>query len=46
MIFETERLIVKRLAIDDLRTFHQLESAPKVLKYVAGDSKSYQHNRK
>tara|TARA_B110001450_G_scaffold91849_1_gene87092 strand:- start:2040 stop:2168 length:129 start_codon:yes stop_codon:yes gene_type:complete len=41
MIFETERLIVRRLVIDDLRTFHELESAPKVLKYVDGDLKSY-----
>lgn len=46
MIFETERLIVRRLVIDDLRTFHELESAPKVLKYADGELKSFQDNRK
>ena len=46
MIFETERLIVRRLIINDLRTFHELESAPKVLKYVEGVLKSYQDNGK
>ena len=46
MIFETERLIVRRLVIDDLRTFNELESAPKVLKYADGELKSFQDNRK
>ena len=40
MIFETERLIVRKLVLDDLQPFHEMQSNPKVMQYVTGDVKS------
>jgi RimJ/RimL family protein N-acetyltransferase len=40
MIFETERLLIRKLVFDDLQPFHELESNPSVLKYATGEPKS------
>ena len=37
MIFETERLIVRKLVREDLSAFHKLQSNPKVMKYADGE---------
>ncbi|MDB4614408.1 GNAT family N-acetyltransferase [bacterium] len=39
IIFQTERLVVRRLTQDDLPGFHQLESDPDVLRYADGERK-------
>ncbi|PWG04761.1 GNAT family N-acetyltransferase [Polaribacter aquimarinus] len=39
MIFETERLIVRKLSFDDLHGFYAMESNPNVLKYADGTPK-------
>ena len=46
MIFETERLIIRRLILEDLAAFHQLESNENVLKYATGNPKTYIENEK
>ena len=46
MIFETENLLVRRLLLDDLQGFHELESNPKVLQYATGNPKSLFENEK
>lgn len=46
MIFETERLIVRKLILEDLRAFHEMQSNPKVMQYATGDVKSLlEHER-
>ncbi|WP_158837943.1 GNAT family N-acetyltransferase [Polaribacter sp. L3A8] len=45
MIFETERLIVRRLLFEDLNAFHRLESNPLVLKYATGVVKNLNENK-
>ena len=40
MIFETERLIVRKLIIDDLHAFHEMQSNPKVMQFADGEVKS------
>ncbi|MGB1042461.1 MAG: GNAT family N-acetyltransferase [Tenacibaculum sp.] len=40
MIFETQRLLVRKLQIADLKSFYKLESNPKVLQYATGDPKN------
>lgn len=40
MIFETERLLVRKLVIEDLQSFHKLESNSKVLQYATGEVKN------
>ena len=44
MIFETERLLIRKLNLDDLEAFHVLESNPKVLKYATGNIKTLNEN--
>ncbi|WP_240915489.1 GNAT family N-acetyltransferase [Polaribacter sp. 20A6] len=44
MIFETERLIIRRLCVEDIDAFHKLESNANVLKYATGNPKSYIEN--
>ena len=39
-IFETRRLIVRKLKISDLDAFHKMQSNPKVMQYVTGEVKS------
>jgi len=46
MIFETERLIIRRLILEDLDAFHKLESNVNVLKYASGNAKNYIENKK
>ncbi|WP_298781673.1 GNAT family N-acetyltransferase [uncultured Polaribacter sp.] len=41
MIFETERLIVRKLVFDDLLAFHEMQSNPKVMQFADGDIKSF-----
>ena len=45
MIFETERLLIRKLNLNDLEQFHQLESNPKVLKYATGEVKNLEENK-
>lgn len=45
MIFETERLIVRKLTALDVNFFHILESNPNVLKYAEGDVKTLYENK-
>lgn len=40
MIFETERLIVRKLILEDLESFHVMQSNPKVMQFADGDVKS------
>lgn len=40
-LFETERLIIRQLSVDDLEGFHDLESNPNVLTFVGVDSKPH-----
>ncbi|MFK8061475.1 MAG: GNAT family N-acetyltransferase [Polaribacter sp.] len=44
MIFETQRLIIRKLELNDLDEFHQLESNPNVLKYATGEIKNLKEN--
>ncbi|MGJ8745018.1 GNAT family N-acetyltransferase [Polaribacter sp.] len=44
MIFKTHRLFVRKLILEDLVPFHELESNPLVLKYATGEVKSLQEN--
>lgn len=37
MIFETERLIVRKLVRDDIFAFHEMQSNPKVMLYADGE---------
>ena len=46
MIFETERLLIRKLILDDLHPFHELESNPLVLKYATGEPKDFDENRR
>jgi len=46
MIFETERLLIRKLSLDDLYPFHELESNPLVLKYATGEVKTLRENKK
>lgn len=45
MIFETQQLIVRKLKMDDLQAFHELESNPLVLQYAEGEPKNFQDNK-
>lgn len=40
MIFETERLIVRKLILEDLDSYHAMQSNPKVMQYADGDVQS------
>lgn len=46
IIFETNRLLVRKLKMSDLVPFHTMESNPNVLKYATGEVKSLQVNEK
>ena len=41
MIFETERLVIRKLLMKDLESFFELESNPKVLQYATGEVKTH-----
>ena len=40
MIFETERLLVRKLILSDLDAFHQMQSNRKVMQFVTGNVKT------
>ena len=40
MIFETQRLIVRKLILKDLGAYHKMQSNPKVMQFVDGEVKS------
>jgi RimJ/RimL family protein N-acetyltransferase len=40
VIFETDRLIVRKLQMSDLEPFHTMQSNPKVMRYADGEVKS------
>ncbi|MFY0631238.1 MAG: GNAT family N-acetyltransferase [Flavobacteriaceae bacterium] len=46
IIFETERLLIRKLVMSDLTPFHTMESNPRVLQYATGDVKSLEANEK
>lgn len=46
IIFETERLLIRKLLLNDLTPFHTMESNPKVLQYATGEVKSLEANKK
>lgn len=46
MIFETERLLIRKLILEDLNAFHELESNANVLKYADGKPKTFLENKK
>lgn len=45
VIFETERLIVRKLILEDLDGFHEMQSNPKVMQYADGEVKSYSEHK-
>ena len=45
MIFETERLIVRKLILEDLHSFHEMQSNPKVMQYADGEVKTLQEHK-
>ena len=45
MIFETERLIVRKLIDVDLTPFHKMQSNPKVMQYATGNVKSLEAHK-
>lgn len=46
MIFETKRLVVRKLTKDDFLPFHEMQNNPKVLKFVIGRGYTEEENRK
>ena len=46
IIFETERLLVRKLLMSDLKSFHAMQSNPKVMQYVTGEVKSIDKHKK
>ncbi len=44
MIFETNRLLVRKLKKTDLQAFHKMQSNPKVMQYTTGITKSIQEH--
>jgi ribosomal-protein-alanine N-acetyltransferase len=41
MIFETERLIVRKLILDDVISFHEMQSNPNVMRFADGGLKTF-----
>jgi ribosomal-protein-alanine N-acetyltransferase len=41
MIFETERLIVRKLILDDVISFHEMQSNPNVMRFADGEVKTF-----
>lgn len=46
MIFETERLLIRKLNLLDINEFHRLENTPSVVKYGDGTFKNLEENYK
>lgn len=45
MIFETERLIVRKLILSDLNSFHKMQSNRNVMQFADGDVKTLQEHQ-
>jgi ribosomal-protein-alanine N-acetyltransferase len=41
MIFETERLIVRKLILSDVDSFHKMQSNPNVMQFADGEVKTF-----
>ena len=46
VIFETSRLVVRKLQMSDLEAFHEMQSNPKVMQYADGEVKSLKDHEK
>ena len=46
LIFETERLWVRKLDLGDILPFHEMQSNPKVMRYATGEVKSLKAHEK
>jgi RimJ/RimL family protein N-acetyltransferase len=46
MIFETERLIVRKLILSDLNSFHEMQSNPNVMMFAEGAVKNLDEHYK
>ena len=46
MIFETNRLSIRKLTQDDFQAFHEMQNNPKVLEFVVGRGFTEEENRK
>ena len=46
MIFETPRLLIRRLAPDDLAPFHAMQSNPKVMQYTTARAMTMEENER
>ena len=44
MIFETERLLVRKLVLDDLEAFHEMQSNDNVMQFVDGETKTFEEH--
>lgn len=44
MIFRTERLIVRKLFLSDLKLFHKMQSNVNVMKFADGDIKTFEEH--
>jgi len=45
IIFETKRLLVRHLNLDDFEAFHEMHNNIKVMQYVRGKTMSYEENQ-
>ncbi|RLK06556.1 GNAT family N-acetyltransferase [Tenacibaculum discolor] len=45
MIFETKRLLIRKLQVVDIEPFYELESNPKVLQYATGEPKNLEESK-
>lgn len=45
-IFKTENLLVRKLTIDDVEAFHEMQSNPLVMQYATGNVKSFSEHKK
>lgn len=46
MIFETQRLTVRRLIVEDLDPFHEMQGNPNVMKYTGDRAKTFEEDQK
>ena len=44
MIFKTERLNVRKLALSDLNSFHEMQSNPNVMQFADGEVKTFEED--
>ncbi|MBK8554501.1 MAG: GNAT family N-acetyltransferase [Lewinellaceae bacterium] len=45
MLFETNRLYIRRLAPGDLPDFHTMQSNPTVMRFTSGQAQTYEENQ-